>query len=265
LRFRVRRPPIGEVSPCGHRPSGGDVACGVDVGVAPPRSAGFALEDRLALAVLGRDVPAGGASLRRVRSRDLLDPAEGLVLQTCDELVPPTSTDCAVKPTFLGHSSTRFFDGAPGGAGHRPHVEVLDPDHVEPPREVGGGFLDPVLAAVPLASSQFRDAPSRLFAAMGATLAAREPLLQHLQPSRLAGGKTRGVQQFAGRQRSRRNNTAVDTEHAAIARTDDRVWNMRKCDMPAASPIPGNPVGLDTGIGLLPGLKSRVSIQRRLR
>src|SRR5829696_340895 len=48
LRFTVRRPPNGEVSPCSHCPSGGDVACSVHVGVAPTGSAGFALEDRLA-------------------------------------------------------------------------------------------------------------------------------------------------------------------------------------------------------------------------
>jgi hypothetical protein len=84
LRFTVRRPSIGEVSPCGHRPSGGDVACSVDVGVAPPGRAGFALEDRSALAVSECDAPARGASLRRVRSRDLLDPAESLVLQARD-------------------------------------------------------------------------------------------------------------------------------------------------------------------------------------
>ena len=38
MRFTVRRPPIGEVSPCGHRPSGGDVACSIGVGVAPSGS-----------------------------------------------------------------------------------------------------------------------------------------------------------------------------------------------------------------------------------
>jgi hypothetical protein len=36
LRFTVRRPPTGAVSPCSHRPSGGDVACSMDVGVAIP-------------------------------------------------------------------------------------------------------------------------------------------------------------------------------------------------------------------------------------
>src|SRR5258705_12599908 len=88
LRFTVRRPPTGEVSPCGHRPSGGDVACSVDVGVAPSGGAGLALEDRLALAVPGCDVPARRALFRRIRSRDLLDSAGSLGLEPCDELAP---------------------------------------------------------------------------------------------------------------------------------------------------------------------------------
>ena len=51
LRFTVRRPAGAEVSPCCHRPSAGDVACSVHVGVARPCVADFALENRLALAV----------------------------------------------------------------------------------------------------------------------------------------------------------------------------------------------------------------------
>src|SRR5258708_27223688 len=92
LRFTVRRPPTGEVSPCCHRPSGGDVARSIDVGVAPTSIAGLALEHRLTLAIPGCDVPTRGAALRRVRSRDLLNPAESLVLQTRDKLTPATST-----------------------------------------------------------------------------------------------------------------------------------------------------------------------------
>src|SRR5215204_1676815 len=57
LRFTVRRPPISEVSPCGHRPSGSDFACSVHVSVTPAHIADFAPEDRLALAVFWRDVP----------------------------------------------------------------------------------------------------------------------------------------------------------------------------------------------------------------
>src|SRR5277367_6689040 len=81
LRFTVRRPASAEVSPCCHRPSGGDVACGVHVCVARPRAAGDALENRLALAVFGCDVPTVGASLRRIRRRDDFDPPQALVLQ----------------------------------------------------------------------------------------------------------------------------------------------------------------------------------------
>jgi hypothetical protein len=246
LRFTVRRPPTGEVSPCGHRPSGGDVACSVDVGVAPSGGTGLALEDRLALAVSGCDVPARRATLRRVRSRDLLNPAGSLVLQTGDQLPPTTSADRAVEPAFLGHSRPWLLDGAPRRPGHRPHVEILDPDHVEPPRQVGGGFLHPVFAPIPLTSFQFRDPPFRLLAAPGAALGAGQPPLQHLQPFRLTQAEPGCAQQFAGGQRSRHHHTAVDTDHAAVARTGDRVGDMRERDMPAASPITSNPIGLDT-------------------
>ncbi len=68
--FTVRRPPVGEVSPCNHRPSGGDIPCSVHVGIASAGRAGLALEDGLALAVPRCDVPTRGASLRRVRGRD---------------------------------------------------------------------------------------------------------------------------------------------------------------------------------------------------
>ena len=101
MRFTVRRPASAEVSPCCHRPSGGDVACSVHVGVARPGGAGFALENRLALAVFGCDVPARGASLRRVRGRDLLDPTRSLVLQTRGEQTPSASADAPVETALL--------------------------------------------------------------------------------------------------------------------------------------------------------------------
>src|SRR5215218_9102347 len=57
LRFTVRRPPSGEVSPCSHRPPSGDVSCSVHIRGAPADTADFAPRDRLALAVFWRDVP----------------------------------------------------------------------------------------------------------------------------------------------------------------------------------------------------------------
>ena len=157
MRFTVRRPPIGEVSTCGHRPSGGDVLCSVDVGVAPAGSAGLALENRLALAVAGSDVPARRASLRRIGGRDLLDPTVGLVLQARGEQPPTAATDRPVQSALLSNTHTRLLDSSPRSAGHRPHVEGFDPDRVEAARNFSGGFLDPVLAPVGLTGLQFRD------------------------------------------------------------------------------------------------------------
>ena len=244
MRFTVRRPPTGEVSPCSHRPSGGDVACSVHVGVAPSGSAGLALEDRLALAVPGRDVPARGASLRRVHGRDLLDPAQSLVLQTRDEQAPTTSADRTVEPTFPSHPSSRALDGAPCRARHRPHLQNFDPDHIEPPREIGAGFLDPVLAPVRLTGSQLCDRPFGLLATAGTALAAGQPLLQQPQPFRLTQGQPRCVPQLAGGQRSRYSNSAVDADHTAVAWPGDRLGDVGERDMPAARPITGNPIGL---------------------
>ena len=245
MRFTVRRPPSGEVSPCGHRPSGGDVACSVHIGVAPPSIASLALENRLALAVPRCDVPTFGATLRRVRSRDLLDPAESLVLQTPYELTPATSAHRTIEPALLGDSDTRLLESAARRAGHRRYGKGLDPDYVEPPCEIGGSLLHPILTPIPLTGLQLGDRPFRLVAAIGAALGAGQPLLQHLQPSRFIRGKTGCVQQLAGRQRSRHRNSAVDADHAIVTWTCDRVGDVREDDMPATSPITGNPVGLD--------------------
>ena len=53
-----------------------------------------------------------------------------------------------LSPRFWATRTPGLLDGAARRAGHRPHVEGFDPDHVEAPREVGGGLLDPVLAPV---------------------------------------------------------------------------------------------------------------------
>jgi hypothetical protein len=245
LRFTVRRPPTGEVSPCCHRPSGGDVACSVDVGVASSGSAGFAIEDRLALAVSKCDVPTHRATLRRVRSWDLFDPAETLVLQTRDEQAPAAPADRTIEPALLSDTRTRLLDGAARRTRHRPHIQLLDPNHVKPPCQVSGCLLDPVLSPIPLSGPQSRDRPLRLSAALGTALAAGQPLLQHLQPLRLTQSQTGCVQQFPSRQRRRHHNTAIDANHAAITWTADRVGDMRERDVPAAGPITSNAVGLD--------------------
>ena len=204
MRFTVRRPPTGEVSRCGHRPSGGDVACSVDVGVAPASSAGLALENRLALTVPRSDVPARGASLRRIRGRDLLYPTVSLVLQTRAEKPPTAPADRPVQPALLSNAHTGLLECSPRSPGHRPHIKCFDPDRVEAARKVSGVFFDPVLAPVGLTGFQFRDRLFRSRPPVGATRGPGQPLLQHLQPFRLTPGQTGCMQQFTGRQRRRR-------------------------------------------------------------
>src|SRR5246127_3902195 len=134
LRFTVRRPASAEVSPCCHRPSGGDVACGVHVGVARPRPAGHALENRLALTVFRRDVPAVRASLRRVRRWNEFKPPKGLALQPSHQQPPPLATDLTVEAPFLRHIGARTFTTTAGRAGHRAHLQIFDADGVKAAR-----------------------------------------------------------------------------------------------------------------------------------
>jgi hypothetical protein len=244
LRFTVRRPASAEVSPCCHRPSGGDVACSVHVGVARPRVTDLALENRLALAVLGCDMTARGASLRRVRGRDLLDPSVSLMLQTRGKQTPTACVDSPIQSTFLGNAHTRLRHSSPRGACHHAHVEGLDPDRIETPRDVSSGFFYPVLTTVGLTRFQLRNRRLRASSPAGAAPGAGKPLLQHLQPLSLTAAQARNAQQLTRRQGRRHYNTTVDTHNAALTRTSDGTRDMREPDMPAAGPIAGNPVGL---------------------
>ena len=243
LRFTVRRPPTGEVSPCGHRPPGGDVACSVNVGVARPCGAGFALENRLALTISGSDVPARGASLRRVRGQDLLDPTVSLMLQTRGQQTPTAPADGPVKSALLGNAHARLLQGSSRRSGHRPHVKSLDSDRVETPRDVGRNLFDPVLASVSLTRFDLRDRAFRAGTPVGATLGARQSLLQHLQSFGLTPGQAGNAQQTSGRQRRRHCDATVDTDHAPLSWSSDGARDVGERDMPAAGPIAGDPVG----------------------
>ncbi len=246
MRFTVRRPASAEVSPCCHRPSGGNVACSVHVGVARSRGAGLALEDRLALTVVGRDMPACRASLRRVGGRDLLDPAVSLVLQARGEQTPSALADTTVEAALLGDPLAGLLYSSARSAGHRGHVKGLDTDRVEAPRDVSGGLFDPVLASVGLARFELRNRQLRASSPMGAALGAGQPLLQRLEPPALTTTQAGGVQEFTGRQCRRHRNTTVNTDDTAIAGTADRVGDVSERNMPATGPITGDPVGPHT-------------------
>ena len=154
MRFTVHRPANAGVSPCCHRPSGGDVACGVHVGIARPRVAGDALENRLALTVFRCDVPAAGASLRRVRCWNEFQPAGGLVLQSGHQQSPPLAADLTVEAPFLRDAGARAVSSAARRAGHRTHLQVLDADGVEASRQIGAGLVHPVTAAICFTGAQ---------------------------------------------------------------------------------------------------------------
>ena len=244
MRFTVRRLASAEVSPCCHRPSGGDVACSVHVGVARTRGASFAFEDRLALAVLGRDVPARAASLRRVRSRDLLDPSEGLVLQPCGEQPPSAVADPAVEGALSSDVLSGLLKRSSRAAGHSAHVECFDANGIEASRDICGGLFDPVLAAVGLTRSQPRYRKLRVGSPVGPGRSATKPLLQHLYSRRLTVCQPGDVKHFAGRQCRRNDNTPVNTHNAAVTWTDNRVRYVGERDVPASGAIAGDTVGL---------------------
>ena len=235
MRFTVRRPASAEVSPCCHRPSGGDVACGVDVGVARVRAAGDALENRLALAVFRRDVPAVGASLRRVRCWNGFKPPQGLVLEPGNEQSPPLAVDRTVEAPFLRDVGARAFTSPARRAGHRTHVQVLDADGVEAARHIGGGFLHPVTAAIGFAGAQPRNGPLRSRPPARSALRPGQTLLQSAESLGFPSTKASNTQQLPAGQRHRYRHATIHTHHAAITGSRDRCRKGSKRDVPPRS------------------------------
>ena len=188
--------------------------------------------------VLVRNTPARSGSCCRTRSsRAALNHFRGLSEY-------PRGLDRAVESAFLSDARTRLPNRAARGARHGPHIEVLDPDHVEPPCEVGGGLLHPVRAPVLVAGFEPCDRAFSLLAVLGPALGSGEPLLQRLQPLRLTLGQTRRTQELTGGQRGGHDNASIDTNYAAITRTGERSGDVSERDMPAAGAITGNSIRL---------------------
>jgi hypothetical protein len=248
LRFTVRRPASAEVSPCCHRPSGGDVACGVHVGIARPRVAGDALENRLALAVFRRDMPAVGASLRRVRRWDEFEPPQGLVLQPGHQQSPPLAVDLAVEATFLRDVGARVFTSTARRAGHPTHLEVLDADGLETARHIGGGLLHPVTAAICFPGAQPGNGQLCSRSPVRSASGPGQTPLQPAQPLGFAGTKASNTQQLPAGQRNRYRHAAIHTNHAAVIGSRDRVGDGSKSDVPPPRPIQSDSVRLH-GVG----------------
>ena len=247
MRFTVHRPASAEVSPCCHRPSGGDVACGVDVGVARPCTAGDALEYRLALAVLRRDMPAVGASLRRVRCRDKFESPVGLVLQPGNQQAPPLAADLTVEAPFLRHVGARTVTSSARRAGHGAYLQVLDADGVEAARQIGSGLFHPVAAAIGFAGVQFRNGPLGSRPPVRSALRPGQTPLQPAQALGFTGAKARNTQQLSAGQRHGDRHAAIHADYAAIMWSRHRVGDDNKSDVPAPRAIQRDAVRLHRG------------------
>ena len=244
MRFTVRRPASAEVSPRCHRPSGGDVACGVDVGIARPRTAGDALENRLALTIFRRDMPAVGASLRRVRCWNEFKAPLGLVLEPGNQQSPPLAVDLTVEAPFLRDVGARAFTSPARRAGHRTHVQVLDADGVEAARHIGGGLLHPVTAAIGFAGAQPRNRPLRSRPPTRSAPRPAQTLLQSAQSLGFPSTKASNTQQLPAGQRHRYRHATINPHDAAITGSRDRCREGSKSDVPPPRSIQTDAVRL---------------------
>ena len=248
MRFTIRRPASAEVSPCCHRPSGGDVACSIHVGITRARTAGDAPENRLALTVFRRDMAAIRASLRRIRCRDELNPPRGFVLQSGHQQSPPLAADLAIEAAFLCDAVARVFTSTARRAGHRGHLQVLHTNSIEPAGQIGGGLFHPVTAPPRFTSTQPRNGQFRSCTPIRAALTPGQTPLQSAKSSGFTGTKARNVQQLPVGQRDRDRDAAVDTHHAAVTGSWDGVGDGGESDVPAPRAVKSDSVRLH-GVG----------------
>lgn len=244
MRFTVRRPASAEVSPCCHRPSGGNVACGVHISIARAHTTGAALENRLALAVFPRDMPTGRASLGCVRRWNEFEPVQGLVLQPANQQTPALAPDFTVEATFLRDVGARTLTCTARRAGHGRYMQILDADGVESARQIGGGLFHPVTPAICFTSAQPRNRQLGPCAPVRSASGSGQTPLQSAQSPRFTRTKAGNAQQLAGRQRCRYRHTAINTDDAPVVRSWDGFRNGGKGDMPTSRPIQSDAVGL---------------------
>jgi hypothetical protein len=244
LRFAVHRPGSPDASPRSHRMPCGDVPGRVHVGIAD-EIAGCALEPCLALARFGCYVPARRAALACERGVDFRYPSGRLSLQSPDQQTPPGRQDATVQAGFRAHVPSRCPGRALGGARHRLDVEVFDPDHVEPPGQIGRRLLAPVFPPIRLTCPQSRDCGLDIATPTRRALSPRESALQVLEPSLFAHAQARHGQHLPGRQRSADHHTPVYPHHCAITGGGNRARDRRKCDMPSPSTVSPHPERFD--------------------
>ena len=251
MRFTLHGDPDGRLSACADGPSGRDVDCRVHVRVRLV-SAGYALEDRLALAVLSCAMPTGTAGLRRVRRVRFIDPSRCPVLQTTHQAV---CEDAAVESGFRAATvrqiRARLFGGGlrSSSFGHLGDVQILHPDDVEPSGDVGACLLHPVPATVTGSGVQPGDRYPHPLTPVGAATAAGQATLQVLEPLPLTVRQTRAGQDFTSRQCRRHGHTAIHTDHLTRIRGRNGPGDDSERQVPAPDTVAGDAVRLRVGNG----------------
>jgi hypothetical protein len=243
LRFAVHGPGYPVASPRSHGVPRRDVPGRVHISVAG-EPAGRACEARLALARLRVHVPARRAPLTGESGSYLLHAAGRLVLQSANQQPPARCHNLAVEPGFLSDILAGIPGRALGRARHRPELEILDPDHVKPARDVGRDLLCPVPAGICLAGSQPGYCQLHSPPALRPRPGAAESALEAPQPLLASVAQSRRCQQFAGREGSADSYSAVDADDLSIAWVSNRAWDSGKGDVPAPGPVASYPVGL---------------------
>ena len=221
MRFAVHGPGNPVASPRSHGVPRRDVDGRVHVRVAG-ETAGGAPEDGLTLTRLRIHLPARRAPLARERGSDLLDPARGLVLQPAYQQTPPGPQDPPVQPGLGPDVPARVLPRPPRQPGHVLDLQVLDPDHVEPPRDARGHLLGPVLAPVTVPGAQPGDR-------VPDPAAAFEP--------------GRALESFRARRRSLFRSRAVRAGQCSNSPVDRAAETATPRSMPTTWPLPGTGTG----------------------
>jgi len=242
LRFAVPGLRWIDASPRGHGMPCRDVPCRVHVGVVR-MSTGDAAESRLALSRSGGDVPAVGTTLTGERGVDLFDSTGGFLFEASDEQAPAVGENTPVQSGLLPNVRPGRVERSLGGPGHCPDAKVLDSYDGEPPGEIGGGLLHPVLPPVDFAGPKPGDPRLQPGPTIGSAFCPGKSPLQAEYPFGFLGPELWTAQQFAGRQGRRHRHSPVHTYNFSRSGGRRRLGDRGEREMPAARAIHRDPIG----------------------
>jgi len=243
LRFTVRRPGNPVASPCSHGTPCRDVTGRIHVGVGLVPASNTP-KDRLALAVVRCTVPTGRTGLRRERGIDPFYPTRRLVLQAGHQPPPTRGENASIQAGLGSHTPASLVDGSASRPGHARDVEVLHTNKVKPACQLGTGLLQPVVAPVGGFGLQLSNRDLQETTAVRPAFGTGQATFELPQPVSLTIRQIGAPQEFSSGQCGGHGHTAVHADDLGRARRRDRCGNDGECDMPAADPVAGDPIGL---------------------